>query len=213
MVWMETKNRITFMNNLSCREILSTSDPAWQGWKEIYYASFPISERMSDDFFILMLDDKSNGHARNRHMLALTGRDLEDVKGMAFYETHEEINAGILWYIAIAEKARNRGMGTYLYQQIAAQAKEDKVDFLVLEVEISEAAGDLADRRLAWYRRQGAKLLEGVEYYQEVDTGQPPLPMLLMAHPFVEITAEEAYTRMKPLFEDKLNQTGPLSFT
>lgn len=197
-------------NNLYCREIMSTSDPAWEGWLELYYASFPISEQMSEAFFVQTLDDKFNAHEHRRHVLALTGGDVTEVKGMAFYEIHEDVNVSSLWYIAVCEKSRSRGIGTHLYQQIIEQVKAAGMDALIFEVEIPGEDGDIASRRIGWYRRQGAQILEGIEYIQELDTDQPPLPMHLMIHPFIEFTPDEAFSRMKVLFQDQLNQTGQL---
>jgi hypothetical protein len=88
----------------------------------------------------------------------------------------------------------------------------------VLEIpELAEARsaedGELARRRIAWYRRQGAFVLEGVKYLQELDTGVPSIPMLLMLHPRTRLDVKQGFSLAKELLPDALQQAGPLRLT
>jgi hypothetical protein len=68
-----------------------------------------------------------------------------------------------------------------------------------------------AERRIAFYRRLGARLLGGIRYTQTVGPHQPPLHLHLMFHPIQDITAQEAFDIAHAEFGDAiLQQIGEL---
>ena len=74
----------------------------------------------------------------------------------------------------------------------------------------------LAERRIAFYRRQGARLLEGVHYVQSVGLHQPPLSMHVMLHPLQSLDAETAFCLARAVFGgaaggESITRVGPLS--
>ena len=75
-------------------------------------------------------------------------------------------------------------------------------------------ARELAERRIGWYRRLGAKLLGGVEYFQTVDTVPEPTEMHLMYHPLGGEPAadpEAVFALAKAVAGETLRRVGPLS--
>jgi GNAT superfamily N-acetyltransferase len=215
---------MTSANFIRYEEIVSAGDLCedswqWSAWKRIYYDSFPENERMSERYFLQMFEEKARGEGHDKHMLImLESQETGTVPvGMSYHEFDRELGVGFLWYLAIQRESRNKGYGTAFYAELIKRAKSDGARLLAFEVEIPELAAaksaenaEWARRRIAWYRRQGAFVLEGVEYYQEVDTGVAPTRMFLMLHPLAPIDAEQGFSLARALFPDTLQQTGPL---
>jgi ribosomal protein S18 acetylase RimI-like enzyme len=203
-------------NALFYREIVSAEDPAWEAWKAIYYASFPKNERMSEDSFLQVFAEKAHGESLHKRMLVMLTGEAR-VIGIAYYEAETEPPVAFLWYLAMHEDFRNYGYGRQFYAELLRRMAQEGVQLLVFEVEIPSAekedASEWARRRIEWYRRQGAFVLEGVEYVQMVDTGVPPTPMYLMLHPLVPMDAERGYTLVKPLFPETLHRRGELKLS
>jgi hypothetical protein len=205
--------------NVIIREIDSVQDPAWEGWKSIYYDSFPENERMTEAYLLRVLEKKAAGSAPDSHMLAMLPRnEREHVTGLAYYEADQELRAGFLWYLAMRQGHRSRGYGAIFYSDLLRRLKAGDATILLFEVEIPELAreegaerGEMAERRIGWYRRQGALLLDGVQYFQSVDAPVDPTEMYVMAHPFVPMTAEQVFAVASNLFDDAIKQTGPLA--
>lgn len=134
--------------------------------------------------------------------------------GIAYFETDPELRAGFLWYLALRAGDRGRGLGATLYRHLANQCRDAGMQLLIFEVEIPEQESlTWAERRIAWYRRQGAQLLGGIRYLQSVDTGGDPVEMHLMAHLFAPATPNEVFEVASGLFGDALERIGPLSLT
>jgi GNAT superfamily N-acetyltransferase len=215
---------MTFTKPIRYDEIVSPRSPSgedwrWSAWKRMYYDSFPENERMSERYFLRMFDEKANGEADDKHLLIMIEGQGAETKpvGMAYYELERELSIGFLWYLAIRQGIRNKGYGTAFYSELVRRMRDNGTKLLVFEVEIPELAeaksaedAEWARRRIAWYRRQGAFVLEGVEYFQEVDTGKPPTRMFLMLHCLVPMDAEQGFSLAKLLFPHTLQQVGPL---
>jgi ribosomal protein S18 acetylase RimI-like enzyme len=198
------------------REIRDVTDPAWEQWKEIYVASFPVSERMSIEFLAKTLEDIGSGVNDNQWFLVLPASPTsERVVAMAFYELSREASAGYLWYIAVRAGQRSRGLGAELYSEICRRVQRDGARLLLFEVEIPEAEPGDADRyaarRIDWYRRLGARRLEGVRYFQEVDTGVPPTEMWIMAHLFATASPDQVYEVSRSIFGEGIERVGKLA--
>ena len=209
------------------REIETAHDTAWEGWNRIYYDSFPENERMSDGYFQSVLQRKANSAETNTHLLVMMpSEEPERVIGMAYYEVDTENQAGFLWYLATQSEQRGQGYGAILYANILQRLRENGARILLYEVEMPALAsqesaqqGALAERRIGWYRRQGAAVLEGVQYFQTVDApGMEPVEMHIMAQPFAPMDAEQVFASASQSFwrrdqtrrhaENDLNQTA-----
>jgi Acetyltransferase (GNAT) family len=194
---------------MELHEVTAASDADWSTWKRIYLDSFPAAERMSEAYFGAVFAAKDPC----KHVLSI--RMDGNPIGIAYYEDIAIAQSAYLWYLAIDQTRRGGGIGSMVYKELC-RSLSDRFDLMVFEVEIPElahegpAARQTAQRRIDWYRSLGAKVLEGVEYFQNVDTGAPPTRMFLMAHPFTSMEATEVYERMKLIFEDDVRQIGDL---
>jgi hypothetical protein len=74
----------------------------------------------------------------------------------------------------------------------------------------SEGLAALAERRIGFYRRLGARVLTGIEYLQRVGPHQPPVPMHIMVQCAGICAADEVYGWAKGLFGDAVRQVGEL---
>ena len=206
---------------VNIREIESAQDAAWQGWNSIYYDSFPENERMSDGYFQGVLERKAKGAAPDVHFLVMSSpAEPERIIGMAYYEVDKALQAGLLWYLATRSEQRGQGLGAILYADILQRLRADGATILLYEVEIPALAreesaqqGELAARRINWYRRQGAAVLEGVQYFQEVDTPVAPVEMHIMAQSFAPMNAEQIFAVASKLFGEAIKQVGALKIT
>jgi len=209
------------MYPLTLHEITDRDDPAWHAWREIYEASFPVNERMSEVHFLGVLAEKAGGGAADEHLLVLRSDGADEPPiGIGYYEYDRELAVGFLWYLATQPGLRNQGHGSRFYAAICRQLAESGARMMVFEVEIPQRAGgeggqesEWAQRRIDWYQRQGASLLNGIQYFQSVDTGVPPTEMWLMVHRFVPMDAERCYALCKEIFGDALTQTGTLALS
>jgi GNAT superfamily N-acetyltransferase len=211
---------------LYLHEIESLFDDRLPGVLDIYQESFPPREQMRLSWWVQLLRQKTAGQESDegRHLVAIVRADDDQVVGMAYYETYPLAEGGggsavgYLWYLATRSDLRGQriGAGAYaaLIERILGQAGCRAV---VFEVEIpeeaarfSEGEAEFARRRIAWYQRNGAKLLRGIRYVQDVGW-QPPVPMHLMIHSRDAIDAGAAFTLVQTVLEDAVEQVGPLS--
>lgn len=208
-------------DTLIFHEILSIQDPSWDSWQAIYYDSFPKNERMTERFFLRLLKKKAAKRARDDHLWAISHKDEPGlVLAIAYFQTLRKLKIGYLWYIAIRQGHRGQGLGADIYAAILSQVKPEGFKLAIFEVEKPEqvatrgaAARDLAERRIQWYRRQGAKLLGGVRFFQKVDAPVAPIEMRVMAHLFAEMTPKEVFKIAAKLFKKDLLKIGSLSLT
>jgi hypothetical protein len=134
------------------------------------------------------------------------------VVAIAFIEEVPSLGIFLLWYLATVADKRNQGYGSYFYHWILDKVKDDQLNLLLFEVEIPETAGEsaLASRRIDWYRRLGAKLIQGIKYMQYVNPDIPPKEMFLMTHQLSSADATAVFTNAKAYFGEQLEQRGEL---
>jgi len=136
--------------------------------------------------------------------------------GLAQYEVLVEARAACLWYLAVVSERRCQGLGAAIYQEVVRRLGSLDLQALLIEVELPDHAAspesvELAQRRIGFYRRQGAGLLGGIHYLQSVGPHQPPVPMHLMVHRFAPLGPAEAFAVAKVVFGEDLTQTGSLA--
>lgn len=155
------------------QEVKSTDSKDFHDAMEIYTEAFPASERHSIPVISQRVRDglsklyvgSSNGEIS---FLAL----LWPLKGTEFI---------LLDYIAT--KATHRGKGIASDFLVAQKGKlRDTKQYLILEVE-DPKLGDEQKKRVSFYRRHGAKELEGVRYLLPPLDGVIPTEMILMIFP------------------------------
>jgi len=199
--------------DLHVTEITDPDDDLLLPWLDLYEIAFPPPERMLVSFYLRLLRQKRDGLHPDHHLLAV--RRVGVFVGLAHYVIIIEQRLAWLWMFAVTPEARNQGLGAAIYGDIVRRLPAGTVAML-LEVERPdlaqiEAERRLAERRIAFYRRQGALLLEGVYYVQSVGPHQPPLPMHVMIHPLQPLNTETAFRFAHTVFGDAITQTGTLS--
>lgn len=198
--------------DLHITEIADLNDDMLLPWLDLYETAFPPAERVLVSFYLRLLRDKQAGLQPNHHLLAVQRARV--FVGLAHYAVMAEHKLAWLWMFAVMPEARNHGVGAAIYGEIVRRLPAGTIAMLI-EVERpdlahTKAERELAERRIAFYRRQGARLLEGVHYVQSVGPHQPPLPMHVMLHPLAPLDAEMAFRCAQAAFGDAITQTGAL---
>jgi GNAT superfamily N-acetyltransferase len=194
--------------------ITSLDDPWLLPWLELYETAFLPHERVLIAGLLMQIKEQSQGNADPVYFSAWIGAD-DEFKGMAYYEMDQAL--GILWYLAIDPRWRNLGLGADFYRALLQEVKNLGGRMLLFEVEIPaeiqnpEQRG-LAERRIRFYQRQGAFLLDGITYMQYVGSHVPPTPMHLMVHPLQPLVPQEAFDLARLVFGDNLQQIGAIKF-
>jgi GNAT superfamily N-acetyltransferase len=183
-------------------------------WLDLYETAFPPAEKVLVSWFLKELKDRAAGLRQPSEMLAVLDGQKRLV-AMADYELRLEQRVALLWYLAVGPVKRGQGVGSSIYREIVRRARDAGCRALLFEVEIPEEAPlpetrRLADSRIMFYRKLGARLLGGVHYLQYIGQHQPPLPMHIMVQAFETLDAREVFDLGKLVFNDALTQTGDL---
>jgi GNAT superfamily N-acetyltransferase len=204
------------MTSLTFQTIFDLHDELLVDWLSLYETTFPPEERLLVSTFVRTLQRKEQGEKLHVEMLAAIDPE-RNLVGLAFYKSYPETSTIVLWYLATHAAQRSRGFGSQIYQEITHRCRILECHAMVFEVEIPENARSpeqkkLAERRVQFYKRNGAKLLTGIHYLQSVGSHQPVTPMHLMFHPLKKIDSHEAYQIAKKVFGDSITQSGNLAF-
>jgi GNAT superfamily N-acetyltransferase len=202
-------------DNLSLIELETPEDDLLLPWFDLYETAFPPEEQMRVSDILDVLKKHKNGIPTDGHIAAIVD-DAGEFQGLVWYEIDSEGGFALLWYLAVVEEARSKGVGAWAYNEIARIAKERGVNALVLEVEMPEAAHTdeertLRQRRIEFYRRNGARLLHGVYYTVGMCPFLPPIPMNIMFHPFTDLAPEDAFLAAKDVLGETVTITGELA--
>jgi ribosomal protein S18 acetylase RimI-like enzyme len=199
-------------DDVSFVDLRGLDDELLLPWLDLYETAFPAAEKVLVSNHLAALQGRPEEPGEHHLMAALSGGQFA---GLARYHVLPEIATSYLWYLATRPELRSRGIGAELYGEIVRRAQASGMRTLMLEVEIPEEMVSpemriLAERRIGFYRRQGARLLTGIHYLQFLSTYHQPVPMHLLFHPITPLTATEAFETGKALFEEWLEQTGEL---
>lgn len=196
--------------DLSFIEISSRADDLLLPWLELYETAFPASERVLVANILDILKRKEQGEQTEEHLLSVLDTNADPI-GMAMYSLQPGSEAAFLWYMAVNPTIRNRGIGSVIYQEVREKILTNGPISLVFEVEIPEGQNSrIAQRRIDFYRRQGAQLLGGIRYMQQVGYHQDPIPMHLMVHGAHSIDSQLAFELAKSVLGESLEQSGEL---
>lgn len=180
----------------------------------LYELTFPPEERFLVGELVRLWQDPARRPLHHWLALIESGQRLA---GLGLWQSLPESSTAYLWYLAVQPELRGGGLGAALYQSILHSALESH-RLLVFEVEMPELAPEAAgrrlrERRIEFYRRQGARALGGVHYLETVGAHLPPVPMMLMAQGREPLAPQEVFNAGKALFADLLTQTGELTLT
>lgn len=202
--------------SITFNSITNLHDEFLAPWLDLYETAFPPEERILTSVFWKILKAKEKGALSEAEMLAAIDVAQNRLVGIAFYEIQIEDSAANLWYLAVDSKLRSQGLGSHIYQEIVRRIQAANCQAMLFEVEIPENAHTpeiqrLAEQRIRFYRRNGAKLLSGIHYLQFVGSHQPLTPMHIMLHPFQAISAASAFSLANAVFDHTISQIGALS--
>lgn len=192
------------------REINHIDDDFLCPWLDLYETAFPPHERFLVSRILSSLKTNRDRHSDFEQLLAVldpTGKFI----GMAMMAHLMELKIAALWYLAVCPEERNKGYGAKIYQKILHQLKTQPYKALLFDVEKPEVENTgLAVRRIQFYRRQGARLMGGIRYRMSVGGHQPTTPFNIMIHLLQPTDAESAFWLVRSVYQDAVQQTGPI---
>jgi GNAT superfamily N-acetyltransferase len=150
--------------------------PGLQDALDIYADSFPANQRHPAEVIRERV-------AAERYTL-MVGRREGEVVFFALLWPLRGSEFVLLDYMATKKTHRGEGIGAAFLKSVSRMAAlEGK--FLLMEVEDPTRGGNREERarRAQFYRRQGAKELQGVRYLMPGLSGGPPTEMILMVLP------------------------------
>lgn len=198
-------------------ELSRLDDPLLLPWLDLYETSFPPNEKVLVSDHLRVLHRKAQGEGQGETLLAAVD-PAGTLGAMARYEVCRDPDVAWLWYLAVRPELRNRGLGAWIYRHLLGEIAAAGLEAALFEVEIptlahSEEERRFAERRIHFYRRLGAFLVEGIDYEQSVGSHCPPTPMHLMVHPFRQHTADEWFDLLDRATGGSVRRTGRLALT
>jgi hypothetical protein len=157
-------------------EVHATTDPYFNGAMDIYVDSFPPNERHSLEVI--------RQRVTNKESRLFVGVDQNEVVLMCLIYNLSSAEFLLFDYMAVSATKRGLGVGSLFLQFIRSHFKLT-AKYMVLEVE-NPAHGDNREereKRVAFYKKNGAKLLAGVRYILPALDNTTPTEMVLMVMP------------------------------
>lgn len=206
------------MKNKIFRRLWSDDEELAGQSLSILRRSFPVNEQMSGAFWAETLSKLGDNSTYQWFVVCRN----DTVIGMFFLDIVSVLDSrpgAFLWYLCVSDEHRGDGIGTRMYSEIRRIVLEAGCRDMMFEVDIPDHQGppesegfQLAERRISWYRRMGARLLTGVEWFQEVDNGSGPTKMWLMYDSLDRSqTAESAYARVCSVSGKQLKRNDSVS--
>lgn len=157
------------------REINQTDSSEFQQAMEIYREAFPANERHS----LSTVVERVNRGLNRLYVAGLNG----EVTFLALLWPLKDTQFILLDYIATKANHRGKGIASAFLTTLRDQLINTR-QHLILEVE-NPKFGDPTEkeRRVAFYKRHGARELEGVRYLLPPLAGSTPTEMILMIFP------------------------------
>jgi len=130
--------------------------------RAIYLDSFPSYERADFSYLLNSID--------RGERWCFTAMQDDEILGLAIIVPHVASDIHLLEYLAVSNQVRGRGIGGRLLDSVIATLRLQSALGLLIEVEPADE-GNQAERRwrarrLEFYRRHGARLVEGVPDYR-----------------------------------------------
>lgn len=183
---------------------LTTFPPAtMQQIEAIYAPSFPPNERKP---FWLVSDAMQQG----RYNVFVMSRDqgiVSEIVAFALLVRLRTSQAMYIEYLAVAPALRGQGIGSLLFRSMTTFLKSTDSSAIVWEVDPPVQAGDDNERRIRFYQRLGAHLIEQSKRYGMPNyyKGSGILPLRMMWQPLhhdhVQPTKSELITFITDIYE------------
>jgi ribosomal protein S18 acetylase RimI-like enzyme len=160
------------------KQIANSNDGLFRKAMEIYLHAFPANERQAVETI--------EARVNNGLYLLYTACANNEVLAMMLLYPLGHTEFIVIDYLAVNSGHRKKGIGAWLLREAMADVKhryEDKI--AVLEAEDPEY-GDNREERLArvnFYKKLGARTMEGVHYMLPPLAGDIPTEMVLMLLP------------------------------
>jgi GNAT superfamily N-acetyltransferase len=172
------------------RAIADFGTPLGREALAIYEQAFPEAERDPVEHIAASLKN-ADPNTEVSHFRVLVDQDV--VVGFTYFSSYKEYYLAYLKFIAVRAELRGKRYGPILLKDAIRQLRTDGRRAtgwpylgLVLEVERPETADneqdrELRERRIRFYQRNGAVMIEHLDYVAPpVAPGQPSLPFHLM---------------------------------
>jgi len=167
------------MKSIVVKEILDFDSTEFQQSLQIYSSSFPPVETKPIERIKSMLRDDEN-----YHLYAAINKNK--VLGFSLLYFFKNLGIALLDYMAVAPENQSKGIGSIIFWH-NIQELESKIANpvgLILEVQREDGFGSTEairrKRRLRFYTKLGARLLEGVNYLIPPQYGSEPEKTYLM---------------------------------
>jgi GNAT superfamily N-acetyltransferase len=157
--------------------VSSTASPLFSSCLRVLANSIPISEQLPEDRLIRLL-------AHDNYRLYALRDDLDVVAFATLYLSGTRPIA-LLDYMGVRRDLQGQGIGSAFFRMLVdiAHREEPTANWLMIEVDDDREGIDRERetnrRRIAFYRRLGAQLLENMPYRFPSTAGNP-VPMRLM---------------------------------
>ena len=165
--------------------ITDIQDKAFEEAIQIYLASFPDGEVQPVS---LVAERVSQGLSR-----LYVGHQRGEVALMALLWPLKGTNFILLDYLATKASYRSLGLGSHFLKEMG-QVLSRHHQYFIIEVDNPDYGPDreLRLRRVNYYKRNGARILKGVDYILPPIQKEQPMPMLLLVLPEYEGAKMEA---------------------
>jgi GNAT superfamily N-acetyltransferase len=184
---------------------------------DLYENAFPQEERIHVSYILQILRAVEEGRPVSEQLLAaLNGGG--SLQGLIFTNHSTALRSMALYYFAVVPEQRSRGLGAQVYQEVLQRCRDANCRMLVFDLEDPEfcpapEARDLAQRRIGFYIRQGARVLEGARSTLRMFPTLPEAHLRVMVHPLEPVTPTEVLTAARELLSESVEQVGPLKLT
>ncbi len=190
--------------SLRFHRLSGSTDPLFPAWLDAIQMGFPPDEQMRMSFYFRAADGGTDWDLRL--YAALDEQDA--LVGIAMYELLDDVGGCFLWYLWVDAGRRSQGVGSRLFGFVREQAAADLPGLraIVWEVERPDAVPGhheraLAERRITFYTRLGARVARNVVYHSSTDRpDQLPRLMYLCLLPAAPLADEEAGTILREVF-------------
>jgi ribosomal protein S18 acetylase RimI-like enzyme len=177
-IYIKMRDEIQNMSLQKIR-IINNIQVEWHNWMEIYYDCFPENERASDK---ALLNRIQNQEINKMYCY------YQDKKciGISFHQDFANEKGLFLWYLAVNNNLRSKGIGSQIFQDLITSAEMKKIKHIFFEVEDPNNIKDSslqteARRRINFYKKNNCRILSEISYTNTIVTNNP-VSMILMVY-------------------------------